>query len=168
MVDTGLAGGGLTLASAQARANNVIVSGTVTVPTGSVVAGTGTYANNVVFTGGAEKVTISGASADQIHITGAADFSGGGGITMALTTPATQPFYDVMVYGSLLGTPVLNTPDIGRTHFSIAPSPPANTIRINVTGGPANIFWNKPGGNPADGTTRDAPTKHGKPRIKKN
>ncbi len=165
----GLASGaGLSLNANQTLANNGIVSGAVTVPANSFVAGTGTYANNVVFAGGAEKVTINGASADKILIAGAADFSGGGGITLALTTPATQPFYDVMVYGSLVGTPALNTPDIGRTHFSFAPSPPANTIRINVTGGPANIVWNNTGGSPADGTTWDAQTNPATPGINKN
>ncbi len=155
---TGVAGGiGLTLAGTQTLKNNGIVSGTVTVPSNTFVAGTGTYANNVVFTGGAEKVTISGASADKILITGAADFSGSGGITMALTAPATLPFYDVMVYGSLIGAPTLNTPTIGRTNFSFAPSPPPNTIRINVTGGPANIIWNN-AGSTGDGLNWDVAT----------
>ena len=91
--------------------------------------------------GGNELVRINGASSDKINVTGTADFSGGGSIAVSLLSAATQPFYDVLTAGNLIGTPTLSNTTVGRTTFSLAATHPANTIRINVTGGPANIRW---------------------------
>jgi fibronectin-binding autotransporter adhesin len=156
---TGLGGGaGMTVGATQNLTNNGTVAGNVILGGGASISGQGTFANNVAFnTGGTERVTINGASSDFLHITGAADFTGGGGIQILLTGPATSPFYDILTYGTLPVMPTV-TPNVGRTNFTIDTSPgvPANTIRIKTSGGPASIVWNNAGATaPADGLTWD-------------
>ena len=138
---TGVASG-FSVSTPQTLTNNGNVVGDVNVSGGGNVNGVGTFANNLLMqSGGNELVRINGATSDKIIVTGTADFTGGGTVGVTLLSAATQPFYDVLVAGNLLGTPTLSNTTVGRTSFSLAASHPANTIRINVTGGPANVRW---------------------------
>ena len=170
---TGVNGGaGLTLAGTQALSNNGTVSGNVTAAASTTIQGTGNYTSGVTISGGTLspgngigtlntsslsmnsgtwRVEINGATNDVINVANAANFTGGG-ITLSLLGAATAPFYDILTSGSLTGLPVINNPVIGRSTFSFDPSPPPNTIRLDVVGAPANLIWNNTGGT-GDGMT---------------
>ena len=83
-----------------------------------------------------------GATSDRITVTGAAVFNGGS-ITIA-GTPAPNT-YTILTAGALtLNTPpqVISPTDsnIRAASYTLNTSTP-NTLKINVTGGPANITW---------------------------
>ncbi len=164
-------GAGLTLAGTQVLANNGTVSGNVTATTGTIQ-GTGNYAGGVTISGGTLspgnslgtlntsslsmnsgtwRVEINGAANDVVNVANAANFTGGG-ITLSLLGAPTAPFYDILTSGSLSGLPIINNPTIGRSTFSFDPSPPPNTIRLDVVGVPASLIWNNAGGT-GDGMT---------------
>ena len=114
---TGVAAG-FTVSTPQALTNNGNVVGNVTVSGGGNVNGVGTFANNLLMqSGGNELVRINGATSDKIIVTGTADFTGGGTVGVTLLSAATQPFYDVLTAGTLIGTPTLSNTTVGRTSF---------------------------------------------------
>jgi autotransporter-associated beta strand protein len=158
--------GGLSLVAGQALANNGTVAGPVNISTSNTMSGGGTFSGGLALgaggtiapggtTGSTATMTtsslstsagnlalgIGGANSDKIVVTNGATIAGGTTITLQLLSPTSQAFYDVLTAGTLAGTPTLSTTAIGRTHFALDGAPPANTIRIDVTGTAANVSW---------------------------
>ena len=154
--NTGVITGNVTLSGGTARLSGSYSTNTVTVNSGGTLnpgigissVGVGTLVNN-----GAVLVEVSGASSDVLNVTNNANFTSGG-LAFSLLGAPTHAFYDVATYGSLTGTPSILTPTVGRTSFTLDGSPPANTIRVDVTGGPASLTWDNSVGL-GDGQTWD-------------
>jgi fibronectin-binding autotransporter adhesin len=168
--------GGFSPGTTQTITNNGKVSGPISMTSGTL-AGTGNYLGTVTMTGGTVApgsnglgtvsvnnlvgnsgtllLEIGGASSDKILAT-TASFSGTT-LTMSLLSPATQSTYDVLTSSSpISGTPTIANPIVGRTSYSIDPSP-NNIIRVKVVGLAANLTWNNQGGA-GDGASWDIET----------
>jgi fibronectin-binding autotransporter adhesin len=86
-------------------------------------------------------------SSDQINVTNAANFSGGG-ISLNLTqaTPDANS-YVLINAASIVGTPTLTTTTIGRTTFTLQTT--ATQVKVNLVGNAANLLWaGNAGGGP--------------------
>jgi autotransporter-associated beta strand protein len=121
-------------------------AGLVTLNSGSINPGLSAVgalnAGALTLNGGNALFTLSGATSNQINVTGLATFNGGG-ITLALGgTPLSSATYNVITSTGISGIPTLNTTNIGRTVFSINNAQLANNIvQINVAGSSATLRW---------------------------
>ncbi|HSV14969.1 MAG TPA: autotransporter-associated beta strand repeat-containing protein, partial [Tepidisphaeraceae bacterium] len=101
-------------------------------------------------TGGDMRFDIGGANSDAIVDSGSATFTGGT-ISIALDSAPTLSSYTVLTAsGGLSGSPILSTTSIGRTTFALVTV--GNSLKINISGGPATLTWNHVGGS-GDGVT---------------
>jgi fibronectin-binding autotransporter adhesin len=172
--------GGFALAGSQTLTNNGTVAGAVTVPTGTTGTGTGAYAGDVTITGGTFtpgtvttigtiqsiggnlavnggtfKIKVGGAASDQIaSLTGSASFASNSVLSVAqLGAPASASYTILTAPGGITGLTAAPLATIGRTTYSIdGPALASNTLKLDVTGGPANMRW--VGGDTAHNPTR--------------
>lgn len=162
-------------ANNQTVTNNGNVYGAVNATAGTVGGNGGTYNNGITVAGGTVNpgnpggtgsfttttlalnsgtllFDFSGSNSDAINVTGAANFTGGA-IGFNLLTPAVAGSYTILTAGAITGTPTPAVSTLGRTTFTLDLST-ANTVKVNVTGGPASLVWNNTGG-PGNGTDWD-------------
>ncbi|HEY1380085.1 MAG TPA: autotransporter-associated beta strand repeat-containing protein, partial [Gemmataceae bacterium] len=164
------AAGGFTVGATQTLTDNGTVTGDVTVPAGATLTGAGTYAGNVTVSGGTLtpgtattvgtmaaitgnlsvtgpnqfKIKVSGAAADQITtVTGTASFAGNSSLSVAQLGAPTSPSYTILAStGGITGLTAGPLTSIGRTNYAIdAAALAANSLKLDVTGGPANMRW---------------------------
>lgn len=158
----------------QTIVNNGVVSGNITATSGTL-GGSGSYTGTVNLGGGTVApgssigmvsfnslsgssgtlaIEIDGANSDVINVTNTAALASTG-IQMSLISAATQSSYTIVTAGTLSGgLPTLNTPTIGRTSFALAQV--GNTIKVNVSGGPAALRWDNSAPATGDGMTWDS------------
>lgn len=143
--------GGFTVASGQTLTGtgtyvgNVSVAAGVFTPGSATAVGTlGALNGNLAVNGGTFRIKVSGAAADQITtLTGSATFAGNSSLSVTQIGGPTASSYTIFTAaGGLSGLtagPLLN---LGRTTYSVdGPALAANTLKLDVTGGPANMRW---------------------------
>jgi fibronectin-binding autotransporter adhesin len=164
----GINGGTFALAGTQTLTNNGAVTGAVTVPANTTITGNGTFGGAVTITGGTLtpgttttvgsiasignlavnsgtfKIKVNGAVADQITtITGSASFASNSVLSVAQFGAPTSPSFTILTStGPLTGLTAGPLTTLGRTTYSIdATALAANSLKLNITGGPANMRW---------------------------
>jgi autotransporter-associated beta strand protein len=190
---------GYALTATQTFTNNATVLGAVSAnAAGQIITGTGTYSSNVNVTGGTFtpgtssatgtlasiggnlnisgsgvfKIKVGGASSDQITtLTGSANFVNDSSLSVSQLSAPTNSSYTILTAGSgITGLTAGIFQTIGRTTYSInSGALAANTLMLDIGGGPATIIWNNSGGTaPADGSTWDIQTTPTTPTINQN
>jgi autotransporter-associated beta strand protein len=138
---------GVTLSHATARLNLngrswTSPSAALTVTTGNVNAGSALMTiASVNQTGGAINFSLNASSNGKLITSGAATFSGG----VINATPTVNPAgksYDIISYGSLVGTPTLAFGDLGRVTATVDYGSGTNdTVSVSFANAAANLVW---------------------------
>jgi autotransporter-associated beta strand protein len=97
-------------------------------------------ASGLTVTAGELRFDLSGATSDQLNITGPANFANAN-LSVTIASAPTVGNYTLITTGGITGAVTLATPSIGRTSFSLDTTNP-NNIVLDVTGGPASLVWN--------------------------
>ncbi len=93
--------------------------------------------------GGVYNIKVSGATADRIlSVPGTASFGSNNNLVIQQLVAPTASSYTVLTASTLTGLSAGDLTTIGRSVYSIdAPKLSQNTLQIDVSGGPAHLFW---------------------------
>jgi fibronectin-binding autotransporter adhesin len=155
IVNNGVVAGNIN-AAAGTLGGSGSYTGTVNLSGATVAPGSSTGAvsfNTLTASSGTLAIEIDGANSDIINVTNTATLAATG-IQMSLISAATLPSYTIITAGNLSSAPSLINSTVGRTNFALAQV--GNTIKVNVTGGPAALRWDNSAPATGNGTTWDA------------